>query len=228
MIKVLIVEDEYLNTVHLKTLLQESSYDIQILEVIDSVKNLVPFLENNEVDLVFLDIHLSDGVSVDCFDKIGVGIPVIFTTAYGEYIADSFKVDNIGYLVKPIKAKELYESIEKFMSIKNVSLGEYKERFVIKYASRLLTIPVDKISFFHSNGGVAYINVFDNKKYIISDSLNKLEESLNPRMFFRVNRSYIVSMKAVSDIKSHANQRLELKVSDKDKVIVSRERVRKL
>ncbi len=226
MIKVLVVEDEYLNAVHLKALLQESSYDIQIIEVIDSIKKLMAFLEKNKVDLIFLDIHLSDGISTEYFDKIGLDTSVIFTTAYQEYVIDSFKTDNIGYLLKPIKSQELYESIDKFISMKKESSDKYRDKFIIKYTNKLLNISANEISFFFSEYGIVYINTFDNKKYILNKSLNKLDEELNPNIFFRVNRSHIVNIKAISDIKNYVNQRLEFRINQRENTIVSRERVK--
>lgn len=242
----IIIEDEKVAAERLQSLL--SSYDpsIEIVTLIQSIKKAVEWFRNKPpVDLVFMDIHLSDGLCFEIFDQTEVNLPVIFTTAYDEYALKAFKVNSIDYLLKPIDANELHNAIDKFKSSlyhntftypKNVfedviqSLqGKYKSKFVIKVGEHLKIIPIEEINCFYSLEKATFLQTLSNREYAVNYSLDQLEELLDPQKFFRINRQYIIAFSSIVDIVAYSNSRLKLKIrnmEDQDS-IVSRERVQK-
>ncbi len=244
--KVLIVEDEKAAIRRLKTLFAEISAEIEVVGVTDTVKNTVKwFQENNHPDLAFFDIRLADGISFEVFDRVEVLCPVVFTTAYDQYALKAFEVNSIDYLLKPIDKEKLQKTFLKYrrlaghtssvaidpLIVKNVlkMIGDekYKERFVVKYGDHLKTIPVDSIDFFKSEAKATYLFNRDNRKYLIDYSLDQVENLIEPSLFFRINRKYIIYIHAIKDIFTYSTSRLRLKlhtVDDPD-MIVAREKV---
>lgn len=244
--KVLIVEDEKLAADHLVTLLHRYDEKIAVLERIDSVKKGVQwFEENHHPDLAFFDIQLSDGLSFEIFEKSDIQCPVIFTTAFNEYALRAFKVNSVDYLLKPIDYEELGAAIDKFRRnrekfslpgyqsmIDNV-LGmlstNHKQRFVVKVGEHIRSIHVSKILFFYSMEKATFLHTSDNYNYVIDYSLDQVEQLVDPKTFFKINRKYIIALEAIQDIISYSNSRLkvELKHNQEMDAIVAREKVSK-
>lgn len=243
--KVLIVEDESPAAQRLETLVLSLIGDAEIVGMIGSVKNAVEWFRNNAApDVVLMDIQLADGISFQVFDQCEVKSPVIFTTAYDEYAIRAFKVNSVDYILKPIDKQELLVALNKVVNIKRSetevallmkSMSEamtmltrnFKSRFVVKVGEHLHTIEVSKILFFYSQEKITFCSTIENRNFILDYSLDDLEEMLDPRRFFRINRRYVVSSEAIMDIISYTNSRLKLILSgssDND-VIVARERV---
>lgn len=242
--KVLIVEDESMAAKRLTNLLLKLEPDIEILDQLDSVKTAVKWLSNNEADLLFFDIQLADGLSFEILNQVNVQTPIIFTTAFDEYAIKAFKVNSIDYLLKPIDPEELKRALEKFhQNFKhpepqqpNMAMLEqamkmltkqYKERFVVKIGEHIHTIPVNDTAYFFSQDKATFLVTEEKKRYIIDYTLEEVEGLIDPQDFFRINRKYLVSMRAVKDIVSYTNSRLRiiLHQSDEMDAIVSRERV---
>ncbi|RLD58793.1 MAG: DNA-binding response regulator [Bacteroidetes bacterium] len=239
--KVLIIEDESLAAEQLINLLYKYDKNIIVLEVIASVKNAVKWLKNNEKpELVFMDIQLADGVSFDIFDKVELTSPVIFITAYDQYAIRAFKVNSIDYLLKPLDFDELKTAVDKFKNskqssvnqdiiekFKNMLTNNYKNRFVIKVGEHIRPINIEQINYFYSFEKATYINTSENRNYVIDYSLEQAEALIDPTLFFRINRKYLISLASILDIVSYSNSRLKIKLvnSDKNDIIVSRERV---
>ncbi|MES2589202.1 MAG: response regulator, partial [Bacteroidota bacterium] len=150
--KAIIIEDEKLSAEHLENLLQRIDSSIDIIGKYDSVKKSIEVLKKGiQADLIFLDIHLADGLSFDIFKDISLEIPVIFTTAYNEYAIKAFELNSIDYLLKPIGREELSKSIEKFKRIEkskynldkilpllNSQMSQhYKARFLVKLGENI-------------------------------------------------------------------------------------------
>jgi DNA-binding LytR/AlgR family response regulator len=240
---VLIIEDEKLASERLAKLIQEYDPLINVIGQIDSIKDAILFIENNkDINLIFMDIHLSDGISFDIIEKLETKIPVVFTTAYSEYSLKAFKANSIDYLLKPISISELKTAIDKFKSInqhyQSAKIGvpdilnkahfkEEKKRFIVKSGSHLQSILLDNIYYFYSKDKITFLHSIDNKKYPIDYSLEEVEELISPTLFFRINRQYIININAIKDITSYSNSRLKLvlKYLEKEEVIVSREKV---
>ncbi len=238
-----IVEDESIASRRLANLIEELAPEIEIIGQVTSVENGVHWFKNNPLpDLIFLDIQLNDGYGFDILDSLKDHPPVIFTTAYNEYAIRGFKYNGLDYLLKPIDKKDLENALlkyrknntdatallndDKFERIKNLFAKEYKRRFMIKIGNQFNTFNVDEIAYFKSHEGIIFLHPHKGKQYPVEYTLDQLENILDPVHFFRINRKFMVSVKAVTEIHSYFNSRLLLKLApiDEEQIIVSRER----
>ena len=241
--RVLIIEDENRSANRLMKLLLEIDPTIEIVEKIDSVRNALTFFQKqHNVELIFADIQLSDGLSFEIFDQVKIEIPIVFTTAYDQYAIRAFKVNGIDYLLKPIEPKELEQSIAKFKSItkKNeipdlskladllkVQESDYKTRFMIKVGDRIKTVYVSEISVVLSEDKGTYLIDKKGSSHLIDSSLDKIHATIDPHQFFRINRKYIVNIDAIEEMYSWKNSRLKISVKNynDNAIIVAREKV---
>lgn len=242
----MIFEDEKLSAEHLGKLVLQYNTDIEILNIIESVRSGVEWFSKSRQlpDLILMDIQLSDGSCFELFRKINIDIPVIFTTAFNEYALQAFKVNSVDYLLKPIVFVELKEAIDKYK--KNTQRiipdpvqyyeqlyqhihanSQYKKRLLIKIGDQLKHINVEDIAYFIFQEGLSHAVTFSNHSYPLDYSLDELERLIDPSVFFRVNRQCIVRPEAIEKIHSYFNNRLKinLRPAQQDAVIVSRERV---
>ena len=245
--EILIIEDEKLAALRLISLIKETEKDAHIIETLNSVEKAIAWFKNNEQpDLIFLDIQLSDGLCFNIFKEVEVNSPVIFTTAYDEYALKAFELNSMDYLLKPIKVEKLQLSIGKYKNFKSSfssshlnfdaqklidtiwdSKKTYTTRFLVNKGNSLIIVNVEDIAYFHAEDKMVFIFTLDNKKYLINDSLNKLEKSLEPNSFFRSARQFLISAKSIQKIHNYFNYKLKLDLqppSETD-VIVSRARV---
>jgi DNA-binding LytR/AlgR family response regulator len=240
--KVLIVEDEQPAAQKLIRLLKGIGSDIAIEGVVESVEQATNWLFNNpHPDLIFMDIQLEDGICFEIFENCTVKAPVIFTTAYDEYSLKAFKVNSVDYLLKPIVFEELKNAVAKFKTVHyqkidftkiesflNQLQPKTKERFLIKIGERYRSIQVSRINCFFILGRCGFINIDKGRNYAIDYSLDKIEGLIDSKMFFRVNRNFIVNISAIQDIIAYSSSRLKIILADwteKDEILVSRERV---
>lgn len=242
--KVLIVEDESMAAKRLTSMLKKLEPDVEIIDQLDSVKTAVKWLSSNKADLLFFDIQLADGLSFEILNQVNVQTPIIFTTAFDEYAIKAFKVNSIDYLLKPIDPEELKHALEKFyQNFKqpeaqqpNMAMLEqamkmltkqYKERFVVKIGEHIHTISVSDTAYFFSQDKATFLVSKEKKRYIIDYTLEEVEGLIDPQDFFRINRKYLTSMRAVKDIVSYSNSRLRIILNQSDEMdaIVSREKV---
>lgn len=219
---------------------------LQINTLLHSVEESINWFQNNpHPDLIFLDIQLSDGLSFEIFEAIDIKSAVIFTTAYDEYALRAFKLNSIDYLLKPIDEEDLETAISKFKNqfqkssiasldfemIKKMLVNpidrEYKKRFTIKMGQQLKMINIEEVECFFSENKGTYLHTFDNRDYLLDNTLEQLETELNPENFYRVSRKFIIPMKAIKEIQLYSNSRLKviLPTYKEDEVIVSREKV---
>ncbi len=241
--KIVILEDEKLSAEHLQTMLKRVEPSIEVLQIFDSVKKSVEyFKKNQEADLLFVDIHLADGISFELFSKVKIEVPIIFTTAYDEYAIKAFKLNSVDYLLKPIDIEELKVAIEKFKKgiqtkqsmiaedisalIQNVH-KQYKNRFMVKIGDTISSLKTEDINYFLSEDGLVLAITSQNKKYPIDYTLDQLEEIVSPELFFRINRKVLVNINSVQKASAYFNSRLKLTILglNEEDAIVSRERV---
>ena len=239
--KILIVEDESINASRLKRLLQELEPDCEIMNVIDTVDGAVTWLESNESpDLITMDIRLSDGISFSIFEKTTITCPVIFTTAYDEYAVRAFKVNSIDYLMKPIEKSELKVALEKFKALpiagKENNIAEilksfinkpsYRQRFLVNYRDGYKSISVSDIDFVFSEFKTSHLFLKDSTIVPIAQTMEELDEELNPELFFRANRQFFIRAESIKSISNYFNSKLkiELKRAPEQEVIISREK----
>lgn len=241
----LIIEDEKAAVRNLKALLCDEAPDIEIIAVLDSITESVEWFRANPMpELIFLDIHLADGSSFEIFEHVDITCPIIFTTAYDEYALRAFKVNSIDYLLKPIGQSDIRKAIGKLRQLKAESpvkepdysslinvlkrQESYKTHFLVPVkGDKLLPLSVDMILFLYIHEGNVKAVVTDGKEYTFTQTLDELSDCLNPNLFFRVNRQYLISRKAVLDIDLWFNGRLSvnLKVPVAEKILVSKVRV---
>ncbi|WP_276501303.1 LytR/AlgR family response regulator transcription factor [Terrimonas pollutisoli] len=242
--RVLIIEDETPAANRLAKLLQSNTDELQVVRKIDSVEAAVKYLQTaDEIDLIFMDIQLADGLSFDIFKQVKVTAPVIFTTAFDQYTLKAFKVNSVDYLLKPIDEKELQQAVEKYRQLyqqKENGLSEkilkimqdingtrYKERLLIKRGQQLSYLKTDATAYCYADGKLCYAVDFTNNKYMLESNLSQLEEQLQPTKFYRINRHLLVNIDAVNKVYTWLGGRLKLELSPSttSDTVVSRERV---
>jgi len=249
MLKVVIIEDEPLAREELTRLLLGSKVPCEVLAELDSVEDAVEwFNQNQQPDLLLVDIQLSDGVSFEIFKKTIIKAPTIFTTAYQEYAIDAFKLNSIDYLLKPIHQSDIDNALAKFQSIyttKPESISEdkidkllgslnagsayqYKTRFLIKKAESLYQLEVKNTAYFYAEDKLVFAKDNSGKRHLIENTIDQLEQMLNPENYFRISRSHIISTESIGEILKHFNGRLKLNLnpSTSDEVFVARQRVK--
>lgn len=219
---------------------------LDVTKMLHSVEESIDWFNNNRhPDLIFLDIQLSDGLSFEIFETIDIKSAVIFTTAYDEYALRAFKLNSIDYLLKPIDEDDLKTAVNKFkarnISAPNLSLDfemikkmlanpmdrNYKKRFTIKMGQQLKMIQIEEVECFYSENKGTYLHTFDNRDYLLDNTLEQLETELDPKEFYRVSRKFIVPMNGIKEIQIYSNSRLKVILPSykDDEVIVARERV---
>lgn len=246
--KILIVEDEKPAIDKLEHLLLKYDEEIEIVGKCKSVEQTVSWINNrnNHADLIFLDIQLTDGLSFEIFEHTEVNTPVIFITAYNEYALQAFKVNSIDYLLKPLNYDDLYKSMEKIKVLREnlpankerIQYDElsrvllqmnktYKTRFLVKVGDHIKSIKAENISLFYAEGRTVFIITHKQNKYIIDYTLEELDKNLDPDMFFRVNRTFIVNINAIKDVVVYSNSRLMILLNEdfEKEIIVSRDKV---
>lgn len=246
--KVLIIEDEKPAIEKLEQMLLTYDQEIEIAGNCGSIEQSVNWLENtsNEADLLFVDIQLTDGVSFEIFERTEVNIPIIFTTAYNEYAIKAFKLNTIDYLLKPLNYDDLYRSMEKIKVLREnlpankerIQYDElsrmllqmnksYKTRFLVKVGDHIRSVQTSNIALFYAEGRTVFLLTNKQNKYIVDFRLEDLENQLDPDMFFRTNRSFIVNINAISDVVVYSNSRLKIELNQpfEKEIIVSREKV---
>lgn len=247
--KIFIVEDEKAALNNLKALISDINPQAEIIGESDTVCNTIEWFKNNTMpDLVIMDIHLADGSAFEIFDYTEITCPIIFTTAYDEYALQAFKVNSIDYLLKPINKDELRNAFAKYKLLFNGNKAKdeddslirkiireikkennYKTHFLIPVkGDKFIPLEVDSIMLIYISEGVVKAIDNENNQYVFSQTLDELTEMLNPKLFFRVNRQFLVSKKAIRDVSIWFNGRLVLNLKNKDlideKIIVSKAR----
>lgn len=250
---VLIIEDEDLAVRKLRKLVAEVDPTLSIQGVTVSIEDSVAWLQTNTPpDLIFMDIELADGQSFEIFEQVDIRSRVIFTTSYDEYALQAFKVNSIDYLLKPIQREDLERSLKKLRDMTNgsetvsaqaqplniekllrelqVGVGfnkEYRKRFLVKQAQKLLSVEVGDILYFYTDERFSFFKTRQNQKFLVDYTLDELDDLLDPNQFFRVNRGLIVTHNSVEQIQPYFGNRLALSlrpIYDKE-ALVSREKV---
>jgi DNA-binding LytR/AlgR family response regulator len=241
--KVLIVEDELLAAKRLHLMIGQYDPAITDVQYTESVGETIAWLENNPApDLILSDIQLSDGHSFEIFRRVAYKGPVVFTTAYDQYAMEAFRLFSIDYILKPVTAEALAKAFDKYKQIvttyidyqqvlprvQQVVGDRYKTRFLGRIGQRLQFVNAEDVSFFQADNKIVYLTDKQGVRFLIDYTLEKLEQMLNPQLFFRLNRRYIVRYSAIEYIKPHLNSRLKLMIKgagSQDEFIISRERV---
>ena len=242
--KALIIEDEVLAAQSLQKLITEVASDTEVIATLQSIEESVAWFDENPMpDLVFMDIHLADGSSFAIFEQVQITCPIIFTTAYDEYALKAFEVSSIDYLLKPINRNDLTRAMNKF----NALVGEksnnneaidalmrqigmkknYKSCFLVPERDKLIPLATANIAYFYIDTKTVKAITLDEHTYYMSQTLDDIMLQLNPDDFFRANRQFIVSRKAVKDLTIWFGNKLSLNLSVKipEQIIISKAKV---
>lgn len=241
--KILIIEDEKHNASRLQRLLADISPEFEVMGVLETVKESVNWLQKEETpDIILMDIRLSDGLSFDIFDKVDVVSPVIFTTSYDEYAVRAFKVNSIDYLLKPIEKEELEAALEKaeMERKKNIPVLEleqllhlfrekgpvFRKRFLLTGYNGYKIISVSEIAYIFTEQKITYLVTREKNSEMLGQAMDELEDELDPDVFFRANRQFIIHIDSVGRIQNDMNGKLKisLKQDCSVEIIVSREK----
>ena len=244
--RIIIIEDEQAASKRLHKMIYKIDPTLEVEAILDSVEDSIEwFNSHDDPDLIIVDIHLSDGLCFEIFEKVTTQSPVIFTTAYDEYAVEAFKLNSIDYLLKPVEPVKLEKSLTKFRKLKDTygenrteklekllrhfqSKEEYKSRFLVKSGQSFRAISISNISYFFIESQIVFLITDEKRKFIVEHSLDELEKLLNPENFFRINRQMILSLKCITSINQYFNSRLKLTLKpdcDDNEVLVSRMKV---
>ena len=243
--KAVIVEDEIFAAKALQNLIHEVDASIEILSVLPSIDESVEWFRSHPVpDLVFMDIHLADGSSFAVFDEVNISCPVIFTTAYDEYALKAFEVNSIDYLLKPINQEDLERAIGKYKNLKSGSNDNtelmnnlittlkksertYKSYFLVPEKDKLIPLATADIAYICIDAKLIKAVTYSNRACNLDQSLDELIEQLHPADFFRANRQYIISRKAVKDLSFWFGSKMavNLTVATPERIIISKAKV---
>ena len=241
--RAIIVEDETAAAVNLRSMLASIDSNVEVLAVLESVEEAVEFFSSDvEADVVFMDIHLADGESFRIFQSVDINIPIIFTTAYDEYALQAFKVNSIDYILKPYKEEDLRRALDK---LERLTVGERtmqkdsREKMVrevhgdnmqtmlLRYKDKLIPVTADEVAFFYTSEERVTVTTLKGDCYPVDKTLESLSQQLSPEKFFRANRQFIVSRRAVKDIAVWFGSRLALNltIETPERIIISKARV---
>jgi two-component system, LytTR family, response regulator LytT len=242
---VLILEDETLSAERLQNLLKEIDGEAKIVGHLKSVEATIDWLTANQhPDLILSDIRLLDGLCFEIFSQVKVQSLVIFTTAYDQYAIKAFEVNSVDYLLKPVQPEKLRAALEKVKSRigKNTSTApldyselikliqgskqEYKSRFMVRLGQKIIAVPVEKVAYFFSENKLSFLVTQDQKRYPLDQPLDELIDLLDPRVFFRANRQFIVTFQSIAEIHPYFKGRIKLQLNpaSTEEVVISSER----
>jgi two-component system response regulator LytT len=244
--KVVIIEDNKSLLMELKIMLREIDPTIEVLQTLSSVKESIKwFSDKTSVDLIFMDIKLSDGMCFEIFNDVDIQIPIIFTTSLGEYSLKAFESNSVDYLLKPLSIEKLQKSIDKFKNLRSLYIQkeilsslansvkylglsdrDYKTRFLVYKADSMFAIETAEIALFQLVEGTVLLINATGDQYPLNFSLEEIEKELDPAYFHRANRQFIVAAKYINKASNYFNYKLiiEMSVKISDQIIVSRER----
>ena len=241
--RVVIIEDETAAALNLAAILRKVCPDVEIVETIDTVVDSVEFFGSApQLDLVFMDIHLADGASFRIFDNVKVETPIIFTTAYDQYAIEAFKVNSIGYLLKPINEEGVKRAINKWQHLTSTERNDYAVRinqiaekqrveqqsFLVHFRDKIIPLQRKDIAFFHTFEERVTAYCHSGEKYLIELTLEALQAKLPSEDFFRANRQFIISRKAVKEMSVWFGSRLlvNLATETPEQIVIPKAKVR--
>lgn len=216
----IIIEDEPIARQMLESLLERHFPDIKVIDTAASVRDALSCLERHNgttapaPDVIFMDVELSDGTCFDLFDRLNpLPAPVIMTTAYDHYAVKAFEVRSLDYLLKPIEVEDLQRALSRLEdrpAAPEAGPAVPKEKFLIRLNDRIVPVPVKDIAYFYSESKSSYIVTQQNRTYVLDDSLDALEASLDPKAFFRISRNCIVAETAIESVSKLLGGRLRI------------------
>ncbi|MGF2412180.1 LytR/AlgR family response regulator transcription factor [Ferruginibacter sp.] len=233
--KILIVEDEEQALNRLQKIIAEILPDAALIGNTASIEETIHWFELNPMpDLIFMDIQLADGNSFQLFTKIKISCPVIFTTAYETYALQAFKVNSVDYLLKPIDKNDVKRAIDKLKLLQSSRFAvvdyaqilktmpappvKYKDRFIIKLGDTIKSLSVGDIAYFYTENKSNFLCTNEGKRFPVDFNLDQIEQMLNSKNFFRINRQFIIGHHAIEEMKAHTRSRIIVKLTPPSKL----------
>jgi two-component system response regulator LytT len=224
--EVLIIEDESITARKLETMISRIDPSIHIAAKLESIRQSINWLRTHQADLIFADIHLSDGPAFEIFKQVEINTPIIFTTAFDQYAIDAFKVNSIDYLLKPVNQEALKQALSKFNNlrktifsqanflalIESLTKREYQKRFMVIVGQKIRTIPVEQIAYFWAYEKLVFLETRDGERYTLDLTLDALTERVDPVSFFRINRKLLISHSAISGMHRYPKSRVKVEL----------------
>jgi DNA-binding LytR/AlgR family response regulator len=244
MLSTIIIEDDFMSARLLTETLQEVEPGLTVKAVLYTVKEGIEYLKTTpEVDLIFSDIQLTDGLSFSIFEEAPVSCPIIFTSVYDQYMANVFEYSGIDYLLKPVGQDQLKMALLKYRNLERHFIGSHdavrdffsdyltnrKTRIIVRKGVSNISLVLQDVVLFYTENLMVY--VIDNKgmRYLVDKSLNSLEAELDKRIFFRANRQYILNINFIQGYKNYERVKLLVTLTQKEidhLVIVGQEKAR--
>jgi DNA-binding LytR/AlgR family response regulator len=236
MIHYIIIEDEPHIADDLEMMLKQSGRQMELLAKINSVDDAVKWLKNNKADLIFMDIQLHNHLCFEIFDHIQIKIPVVFTTAYNQYMLKSFEVNSLSYLLKPIDEELLYAVIDKYSFLYdnlpdfNETIPplqpEYQKRFLVQSGNNFHSVATENIAYAYAHKPYVVLVTKDKQELLIDSTLKLLEQRLDPAHFFRINPQFIVNIESIAKIQKEGKAKIKIETNPvgKDEMIISEEK----
>ena len=240
---VILVEDELSARQNMLAIFNEFNIQIDVMACLESIEEAVKWIQSNpKPELGFFDIQLADGLSFEIFDKTEVSFPIVFTTAFDEYAIRAFKVNSIDYILKPIKKSDVefainkYQNSQKHIVDKKIldvihtltnKVESEKKTILIKKYDGFIPVSVSDFALFYIENGIVNGLTYMEEKFVVDETLDVLENKLNKTDFFRANRQFIASRKAIFEVNNYFNGRLLLKTKPKteEQILISKARV---
>jgi two-component system, LytTR family, response regulator LytT len=240
---VLIIEDEPRAAQKISDFLAEIDQTIRVVERLDSVEQTIKWFGTHDApNLIFSDIQLTDGLCFDIFREIEVKSPIVFCTAYDEYLINAFDTNAVSYLLKPVTKELLEKSLEKFRTLQQVFNDEqnrhimdkilthisdaqqYKSSIIVNQGEKIIPIKTDKIAFIQLGSHGVCITTHSHETFLYYSSMDNLEKQLNPVQFFRANRQFLINRNAIANIERFFNRKLvvKLQIPTSEKILVSK------
>jgi DNA-binding LytR/AlgR family response regulator len=239
--KILIIEDEVNAAKELERILLKQNTSNTVMAILDSIEASIAFLKGNNLpDLIFSDIQLADGMCFDIYREVPVTNPIIFCTAFDEYMPEAFETNAVSYLLKPITEESVAKAIEKYQRLKSAfeplaatrsieMLGQqlkynYKKTILVEQRENIIPLPVEEVAYLYLENTVIEIGTIKNHQYFINSTLDELERMLDPQVFYRANRQFIISRHTIVNVERFFSRKLIVKlvVKTPDTVVVSK------
>lgn len=227
--RVLVLEDELPAREQLIAAVHEWDPDVTIAACLDNVQEASRWLLSEPTpDLILADVRLTDGDSLEIFDRVAPHCPIVFVTAYDRYALDALEAGGIDYLLKPLQPKRVAKALDKVLALRRHFRGAsetFRQRIVVRHHKESLAIPVGEIGWFNTEHRLVFAVRRDGRRFVVDKTLGELATELDPARFFRISRSWIVAVDAIAGYRSHGKGRLavSLQPGDGEEAVVSAE-----
>lgn len=242
---IIIIEDEFRAAKSLQNLILELKPDAKIIGVYDSIEMSVESLSKDiKPDLIFMDIHLSDGLSFEIFKQVEITCPVVFCTAFDQYMLDAFKSKGVDYVLKPFSREDISEALRKVDELKKFfqknelpdlesllqKIGQpqsaSKSSFLVFKNQKYTTILTENIAYFYIHNEITHLVTFDKEQFQLTQSLGQVAEQVSEKQFFRINRQYLVNFKAIKEMERYFQRKIlvKLTIETAEKLLINKEK----